>query len=245
MNNQTQVVTGEVRMSYVHLFKPYAAMPGQEEKYSVTVLVPKSDQETMGRIQAAIAAATDRGVKEKWKGARPQMNSPLIHDGDGVKPNGTPYGPECKGHWVITASTGNKPGLYPITNMNAPLAPEEVYSGMYAVVTLSFYNPPQGNPVACSLDNVFKTRDGEPLSGGPSAQADAAGLDVSAYLTPPEMNAGNAAPNYGGAMPATPGQMTYQNTGINPITGQPMNGPQINPITGQPMQVNPITGLPM
>lgn len=35
MNEMTNVTTGEVRFSYAHLFKPYAAMQGQEEKYSV------------------------------------------------------------------------------------------------------------------------------------------------------------------------------------------------------------------
>ena len=53
----TNVTTGEVRLSYVHLFKPYAAVPGQEEKYSVTVLVPKTDTATTARIDAAIEAA--------------------------------------------------------------------------------------------------------------------------------------------------------------------------------------------
>ena len=68
MNELTNVTTGEVRMSYVHLFKPYAAMPGQEEKYSVTVLVPKTDTDTMNRINAAIEAAKQKGVTEKWNG---------------------------------------------------------------------------------------------------------------------------------------------------------------------------------
>lgn len=235
-NNPYRVATKEVRLSYAHLNEMYYAnpqSPGQKPKYSVTLLIPKSDTETKKEIDNAIKAAYEKGVKEKWKGARPQMNSPLIHDGDGLRTNGTPFGPECKGHWVITASTSRKPGLYPITNINTPLQPEEVYSGMYAVVTMSFYNPVQGNPVACSLDNVFKTRDGEPLSGGPSGQADIAGLDVSAYLTPPDIG-GVATPGYGGAMPATPGQMTQQNVGYNPA-GQPIGTPQINPITGLPM----------
>ena len=69
MDNVCNVTTGEVRMSYVHLFKPYAAMPGQEEKYSVTVLVPKTDMDTMGRINAAIEAAKQRGISENGAGS--------------------------------------------------------------------------------------------------------------------------------------------------------------------------------
>lgn len=246
-NNPLRVATKEVRLSYAHLNEPYVSQqnPGGKPKYSVTMLIPKSDTATKAEIDSAIKAAYEKGVKEKWKGARPQMNSPLIHDGDGLRTNGTPFGPECKGCWVLTASTGRKPGCYPITSMNAPLAPEEIYSGMYAVVTMSFYNPQAGNPVACSLDNVFKTRDGEPLSGGPSAQADAAGLDVGQYMTAPEVPVGGATPGYGGAMPATPGQATYPNTGINPITGQPMAAPTGLPFGGAAPQINPITGQPM
>ena len=41
MNELTNVTTGEVRLSYVHLFKPYAFQPGQEEKFSCTILIPK------------------------------------------------------------------------------------------------------------------------------------------------------------------------------------------------------------
>lgn len=239
-NNPLRVATKEVRISYAHLIEPYANPnnPGQSPRYSATLLIPKSDVDTKREIDSAIQAAYNKGVVEKWKGAKPQMNSPLIHDGDGVRPNGTPFGPECKGCWVITASSGRKPGLYPISNIQTPLNQEDVYSGMYAVVTLSFYNPTQGNPVACSLDNVFKTKDGEPLSGGPSAQADAAGIDASAYITAPTVEPPmGATPMYGGAMPATPGAVNYQNTGmsINPITGQPISVP-IDPITGLPIQ---------
>ena len=68
MNELTNVTTGKARLSYVHLFKPYAATPGQEEKFSVTVLVPKSDVDTMNRINAAIEAAKQRGTAEKWNG---------------------------------------------------------------------------------------------------------------------------------------------------------------------------------
>ena len=67
----TNVTTGKARLSYVHLFKPYAAMQGQEEKFSVTVLIPKTDVETMARINAAIEAAKQKGITEKWNGVCP------------------------------------------------------------------------------------------------------------------------------------------------------------------------------
>ena len=89
--------------------------------------------------------------------------------------------------------------------------PQDVYSGMYARVTMSFYNPQQGNPVACSLDNVFKTRDGEPLSGGPSTSQDFAGLGVTPAPAAPQQT---ATPNAYGQQVA-PGA-------ISPLTGLPI-----------------------
>ena len=101
----TNVTTEKARLSYVHLFKPYAAMQGQEEKFSVTVLIPKTDVETMARINAAIEAAKQKGITEKWNGACPPIVPTPVYDGDGVRPSdGMPFGEECKGHWVFTAS---------------------------------------------------------------------------------------------------------------------------------------------
>ena len=38
--SNTKVTTGEVRFSFPHVFQPHANNPGQEEKYSVTILIP-------------------------------------------------------------------------------------------------------------------------------------------------------------------------------------------------------------
>ncbi|MBF4806451.1 MAG: DUF2815 family protein, partial [Pseudoleptotrichia goodfellowii] len=102
-NNKTRIsVKG--RLSYTHLFKPHAAIAGQEEKYSTTILIPKSETAMKQKIDNAVEEATKLGVSEKWNGVKPPVIPNPIHDGDGVKADGTPYGPECKGHWVFTAS---------------------------------------------------------------------------------------------------------------------------------------------
>ena len=230
MNELTNVTTGEARLSYVHLFKPYAYQPGQEEKYQVTVLVPKTDTDTMGRINAAIEAAKQRGISEKWNGQCPPIVPVPVYDGDGVRPSdGMAFGPECKGHWVMTASTKNKPQVVGIDNINCELSPADIYSGMYGRVTVRFfgYSNSGNKGIGCGLGNVLKTRDGEPLSGQASAASDFAGLGGTPAVTPA----------YGAAMPATPGaygvqpaapaapaaQVPWATTGgINPITGQPM-----------------------
>lgn len=218
-NIPTKVLTGEVRLSYAALTAPRASQQGGKEKYSVTLLIPKTDTATIADLNASFQAAYDEGVAKKWNGARPTPKA-IIHDGDGLRPSGVPFGDECKGHWVLTASSVNKPQVVGIDNVNCELAPQDIYSGIFARVTVNFFAfDTAGNKgVGCGLGNVLKTRDGEPLSGGASAASDFA--DVASPATP----------TYGAAMPATPGALP-----TNPmVPGAPATPPRINPITGLP-----------
>ncbi len=218
-NIPTKVLTGEVRISYEHLSTPYANpnQQGAEPKYSVTMLIPKTDTATKADIDQSMKAAYEKAVSDEWKNARPALRNALIYDGDGIRNDGSAFGPECRGHWVITASSKRKPQVVDISNINVELAPQDIYSGMYARVTLNFFSfSVQGNRgIGCGLGNVLKTRDGEPLSGGASAASDFAGIGQSVAPQP-------APGGIGGA--ATPVQ------------------PQIDPITGLPIQMDP--GLP-
>lgn len=230
-NIPTKVLTGEVRLSYVNLVAPRVNNndPTATPKYSVTLLIPKTDTAVKANIDASIEAAAKDAQAKIWGGVRPPVLPIPIHDGDGVRENGTPYGPECKGCWVITASTKNKPQVVSQSDINTELLPQDIYSGMYARVTINFfgYNTAGKRGVGCGLGNVMKTRDGEPLAGGASAAADFAGIG--------QEIAAPATPGFGAAMPATPGQMNYQGVGTsapaNPMGVQPG---AINPLTGQP-----------
>jgi hypothetical protein len=217
-NDPLKVLTGEVRLSYANLVQPRASQQGGEPKYSVTLLIPKTDTATKANIDAAMEAAAKEATAKTWGGVRPPYLKSVVHDGDGVRPSGVAFGPECRGHWVLTASSKNKPQVVGQDNINCELAPQDIYSGMYARVTIRFYGySNSGNKgVGCGLGNVMKTRDGEPLSGGASAASDFAGIGQA------------ATPEYGAAMPATPGAAGYAPApapgavAINPITGLPM-----------------------
>lgn len=165
-----QVVTGEVRLSYVHLFQPYG-MEGQEPKYSVTLLIPKTDTDTYNRIQAAINAAIEDGVSKKWGGTRPANLKTPLHDGDKNRPNGDPYPPECKGHWVMTASSKQQQQVVD-ASLNPIIDQTKVYSGVYGRVHLTFYayNRNGNRGVGAALGPVQILRDGEPLGGKVSAE---------------------------------------------------------------------------
>ena len=223
-NIATKVLTGEVRLSYANLTTPRAPLQGGDPKYSVTLLIPKSDSATIADINASIQAAYEDGVNKKWGGARPTPKV-LIHDGDGLRPSGLAYGEECKGHWVITASTKNKPQVVGMDNINCELSPADIYSGMYARVTLNFYayDAAGSKGVGCGLGNVLKTRDGEPLSGGASAASDFADFNI-------------ASPKPYNQTPAAPAAPAYQQPTqyAQPAASQ-QSGVRINPITGQPM----------
>lgn len=238
--NPQHVVTDRVRLSYTHLFTPYANPNGGEAKYSTTILLPKSDVATKQRIDAAIQAAINAGVSSRWNGVRPPQVAIPVHDGDGPRPSdGMPFGDECKGHWVFTASSKQPPqvvdlGLNPIINQS------DVYSGMYARVSVQFF--PYANSgrkgIGCGLGNVQKLEDGVPLGGRTSAADDFGGPQqplapqqqpvqyappVQPQYTPPvQQQQHQYAPPVQQPTQAAPQQQ--QQVQYDPITGAPING---------------------
>jgi hypothetical protein len=240
MNNQDQqsVVTGKVRLSYVHLFTPYARPNGGDPKYSTTILIPKSDIATKQRIDAAVNAAIQHGVAERFNGVRPPVIAIPVHDGDGVRPSdGMPFGEECKGHWVLTASSKDAPDVVDI-NLQAILSQTEIYSGVYARVSIRFF--PYANSgkkgVGCGLGPVQKLEDGEPLGGRISAASAFGDAPVPGGYTPPA-----AQPQY---------QQSYQPQNYNQPPVQQAYQQQVAPPAypqqpQQPVQLDPITGRPI
>lgn len=210
VNEGTNVTTGEVRLSYVHLFKPYSAQPDQDAKYSVTILIPKSDTATKARIDAAIAAATQRGSQDKWNGVVPPILKTPLSDGDGVRQDGTPFGPECRGHWIMTArSSADRPPEVVDAQLQPILSQSEVYSGIYGRVNVEFfpYFNAGNKGIGCSLGCVQKLRDGESLGGSAPTAAEAFGAP---------------AVGFGGPAYAPVEPTVYAPRGIDPITGRPL-----------------------
>lgn len=168
----TKIVTGKVRFSYVTLAQPKASEEGAEPKYSTVLLIPKSDTLTIQKIKKAIAEAADAFRARNGQASLPANPMTPLHDGDGTKPNsGEPYGDECKGCWVMNASSKDKPMMRDSFNEEL-LDPNEIYSGCYGRAVINFYgynNKRKG--VGCGLLGVQKLHDGEPI-GGVRATAD-------------------------------------------------------------------------
>lgn len=174
--NNTTITVGEARLSYCNLFQAVRPKnnPGADPKFSVTVLIPKSNTAAKAALDAAINAAIEAGVSSKWNGQRPPMPSIPVHDGDGVRPSdGMPFGEECKGHWVFTASAAQtRPPFVVDNNVQRIIDPTAVYSGCYGNVNVSFfaYNAAGKKGIGCGLNGVQKLRDGEPLGSSITAE---------------------------------------------------------------------------
>ncbi|MBT2599113.1 MULTISPECIES: DUF2815 family protein [unclassified Oceanobacillus] len=230
MENNTRIVTGEVRFSFVNLLSPRAISEGAEPKFSVTILLPKTDVDTKAKIDAAIEAAKQIGKSKHWNNVIPPMVNIPIHDGDGVKPSdGMPFGDECKGHWVFSASTkADQPPKVVDANLNPIMDATEVYSGMYGKIALNFapykFSGKSGVGVYIST-NVQKTRDGEPLgASAPDVSSDFGGGQApqapqQGYGQQLQQGQYGQAPQQGGYQQQAP-----QQPQIDPITGQPING---------------------
>ena len=191
----------------------------REEKYKATILVPKPDQETMARINAAIDAAKQKGVADKWNGVCPPVVQTPVYDGDGLRPSDVmPFGAECKGHYVFTASAKTDYPPEVVDRMGNPIINQsEIYSGIYGRVNVTFFPYAFGGKkgIGCGLGPVQKLRDGEALGGSAPTAAQAFGTPIA-----PQTGAGaHSIPNgYAGTVPGS-GQAAYG--GINPITGLP------------------------
>lgn len=243
------ITTGKVRASYVHIFQPRALENGGDPKYSVTLLIPKTDTQMINAIFAEIEKAKQEGAQKVFNGSIPPMCRIPIYDGDGVRPSsGEPFGEECKGHMVMTASAKQKPSIVGL-DMVEIINPAEVYSGCYIRANINFYAySSNGNKgIGCGLNAVQKIEDGDPLTarvtaeeafGGANIYNVAPGMAAPAAYPQPAQAATLGYPVAGAGYGPMSGMVTQSNTAPY---GQPQQ--QIDPITGRPMLAGGVMGL--
>lgn len=172
----TSVRLGEVRFSYTAVFQPKKNDDGTPSKYGVCIIIPKEDTETVNLVKEAIDAAKQRGKLEKWGGKIPANVKSCLRDGDLDREDDEAFA----GCYFLNASSRNKPGVKVLEDgvVSDALDEEDFYSGCYGAVTLDFfpYESSGNKGVGAGLNNVIKTRDGDRLSGGRSADEDFADL---------------------------------------------------------------------
>ena len=140
----------------------------QDPKYSVCLLIPKSDKATLKKINAAIEAAKQAGAS-LWGGKVPNNLKTPLRDGDDERPDQ----PEYENCYFINASSKTAPGVVD-KDVQPILDSTEIYSGCYARASVNFYPfSKAGNKgIACGLNNVQKIADGDYLGGRSRAEDD-------------------------------------------------------------------------
>jgi len=172
-SNPMKVITGpDTRWSYANCWEP-KAINGGTPKYSVSLIIPKSDTRTVAKIKAAIEAAYREGeakLKGNGKTVPPlsAIKTPL-RDGDTERPDDPAYA----NAYFINANSSTAPGIVD-ADRQPILDRSEVYSGVYGRASINFYafNSNGNRGIACGLNNLQKIRDGEPLGGKSRAEDD-------------------------------------------------------------------------
>lgn len=171
--NPTKVITGpKTRWSYANVWDP-KSINGGTPKFSVSLIVPKSDIATVKKIEAAIQAAYEEG-ESKLKGngksvpSLKVLKTPL-RDGNLERPDDSAYA----NSYFINANSATAPGIVD-ADRQPILERSEVYSGVYGRASINFYafNSNGNKGIACGLNNLQKIADGEPLGGKSRAEDD-------------------------------------------------------------------------
>jgi len=181
--NPCKVITGKVVMSYLTVNEPKTPLGGGTPKYSVSLIIPKSDTATVEKIRAAIKAAYDEG-QSKLKGnsksvpALDDLKTPL-RDGDKERKGDDAY----KDSFFVNANSTTKPGVVD-ADRNPILDSSELYSGIIGRASINFYafNSNGNRGIACGLNNLQKLADGTPLGGHSRAEDDFADDDDNDFL---------------------------------------------------------------
>lgn len=181
--NTMKVITGlGTRWSYANVWEP-KSINGGTPKYSVSLIIPKSDTKTVAKIQAAIEAAYKEG-ESKLKGngrsvpALTVLKTPL-RDGDTERPDDEAYADS----YFINANSASAPGIVD-ADCQPVIDHSEVYSGVYGRASINFYafNSNGNKGIACGLNNLQKMKDGEPLGGKSRAEDDFASEEEDDFL---------------------------------------------------------------
>ena len=174
-NQNTKVVTSPVVVSYPHLQTPYASVEGAKEKYSVTVLIPKTNTALIEKINKAIDNAINDAITKKFNGKAPNkasIKSPL-KDGDERDAK------EFKGNYYLNLSSVEGPQLVDI-NLNPIIEKNAIVGGDTCRVSINFaaYNVGGSKGVSAYLGNVqLVSKTDKPFGSRATAETDFAKKD--------------------------------------------------------------------
>lgn len=164
----TKVITGRVRASYAHIFEPHSISEDGPKKYSVSLIIPKSDTQMIETIESAVEQAKEDN-KAKWNGKIPNNLKTPLRDGDTEREEDEAY----KDAYFINANSTNAPGIVDQNKIRLT-EPGTIVSGDYIRAAINFYgyNVNGSKGIAAGLNNIQLVEKGEALSGASRAEDD-------------------------------------------------------------------------
>lgn len=174
---ETTVVTNKIRLGYVHVLEPHA-FEGQDPKYSVQLMIPKEDEETINCVKQAVKTVFETAKSEKLKGMKKPKN-PLRDGDEELNDDGEPRVP---GHYFMNVSSKKQPVIVKaVDGVKVQTEdPNDIYSGVIAIVSMNFfaYNTAGNKGISAGLNNIFTTCKGERLGGGTTVDEDFGDIDL-------------------------------------------------------------------
>lgn len=173
----TKVVTGKVRFSFVNVFEARAFGDNKDAKYSVMLLIPKTDIGTITSMKRAIENAAQKGLAKVFGGKLPPIVKTSLKDADVDTDNdGNVFStkwPYTAGHYIINVSTKNQPQIVD-AELKPIMSPTEFYSGCYGRASINFYayNSNGNKGITAGLNNLQKLDEGESLGSISSPEED-------------------------------------------------------------------------
>jgi hypothetical protein len=163
----TNLKLKNVRFAFVNVYKPTAYKETDTPKYNVTLLIPKNDPQ-VAEISKVLESIEAELAAKKWKnGKKPKDFETPLRDGDDKE--------DYDGfadHFHIAAKSKSKPGVIDRSKKDITEESGDFYSGCYGSVTVNFYPYSDGGGIACGLNNILKTKDGDRFAGKRAAEDD-------------------------------------------------------------------------
>ena len=154
-----KITTGKFRVSFPHVFKAQTT-PSGEQRFSVVMLLPKEDKDSVNKLQSlAKAAAYEKWGKDAVDGKKVKIAWPF-RDGEEKSDQYDGY----EGMIFASASSKNKPKVVG-KNLDVIVDESEFYPGCYARASINAYawewKGKKG--VSFGLINLQKLAEGEPF----------------------------------------------------------------------------------
>ncbi|WP_440233111.1 DUF2815 family protein [Dialister succinatiphilus] len=172
MKDLTKVVTGlKTRFSYANVWEP-RKFKGDRAKYSICLIIPKEDGETLSKVEQAIAEAYRQGEEKLTVNGKTAALSSLtlpLRDGDMDKREDSVY----HHAYYINARSDMPPGIVD-GSLNRITEKSGFYSGCYGRASIHFYafNYDGKMGIACGLNNLQKLADGPVLGNWSTPEED-------------------------------------------------------------------------